>query len=90
MNFEQALDSVKNGFRIKRKGWNASDQWVFLCENAQSKDEGDSFFDIDFEPFLVLRNVQGNFIPWLASQSDLLADDWQEMENPPPGEKETK
>lgn len=80
MRFSEALEAAIAGCRIARAGWNGRGMWVRwidlyadkqfqLRENAQG--EG------TWLPFLVMKTVDNKLVPWLASQTDLLADDWQ-------------
>jgi hypothetical protein len=72
MIFSKALEEVsRKGSYIKRTGWNGPDQNVFLIDDAVFNEE-----DIELEPFLAIKNQQGKYVPWSASQGDLLADDW--------------
>jgi len=66
--FEQALAWVKDGKRIARLGWNGTGMWVAL----QVPDEHSKMT----LPYLYLSTVGGKLVPWLASQTDLLASDW--------------
>jgi hypothetical protein len=65
-SFSLALDHVKNGGRITRAGWNGPNQYVYIHRST----------DDDHLDFLVMYNAQGKHVPWLASQGDLLANDW--------------
>ena len=82
LNFGQALEEVKRGSKIAREGWNGKGQYVFLAHAVD--------FDTDAEipeltdddsliiaDFLVIRTTANVLQPgWLASQSDMLAEDW--------------
>jgi hypothetical protein len=74
MNFGQALESAKIGQKIGRSGWNGKGLWVEL----QSPDKGSKMT----LPYLFLnypadsQNTPGARVPWLASQTDILAEDW--------------
>lgn len=68
MDFGLALDALRNGQRVARAGWNATGQWVAL----QVPDEHSKMR----RPYLYLRPVDGALVPWAATQSDVLADDW--------------
>ena len=68
--FSEALTAVKDMKTITREGWNGRGQFVFLIPGNTV--EGQTLL-----PYLALSNVQGEIVPWLASQGDLLADDWQ-------------
>lgn len=78
MDFSATLKALKDGRRLKRKGWNHPDQYVFLIKPGELTFESlNSESKNDFVPFLAIKTVQGTFVPWLASQTDLLAEDWE-------------
>ena len=68
--FSEALTAVKDMKTITRQGWNGKGPFVFLIP-------GNTVEGLTLLPYLALSNVQGEIVPWLASQGDLLADDWQ-------------
>jgi hypothetical protein len=86
VDFSEALAACKAGSKITRAGWNGAGQWVALSPgfslnadrifSAAVKDHVGSGSG-QFAPYLLIRNAQGVFVPWLASQGDLLADDWE-------------
>ena len=68
MNFGEALQQLKLRHRVTREGWNGPNQWLALRvpdENSEMK-----------KPYLYISPVDGEFVPWLASQTDMLAEDW--------------
>ncbi|MGH3954582.1 MAG: DUF2829 domain-containing protein [Mycobacterium sp.] len=68
MDFGKALDRLKAGECVTRRGWNGAGQRLKLQRSdAQSKMT---------LPYIYITTVQGDRVPWLASQTDLLADDW--------------
>lgn len=69
-DFSNALDLAKRGKKITRLGWNGAGQFIEL----QTPDVN-SKMDL---PYLYITTVQGHKVPWLASQTDLLAEDWME------------
>lgn len=86
MNFGQALERLKLGSRVAREGWNGKGMSVALQAgypdgipaNKQTAatwglKEGDLF---KCRPYLQMKCVDGTYQMWLASQSDILADDW--------------
>jgi hypothetical protein len=87
MNFSYALEALKQGARVRRSGWNGPDQFVFLVPGSTFivnrppllgiYPEGT---EINYEPHIDIRNQQGTIVPWLASQGDLMANDWEEVE----------
>jgi hypothetical protein len=73
--FSRALEAVKHGRRIARKGWNGKNMWIELqVPDAQSK-MSLPYLYIEY-PVGHPAYPQGCRVPWLASQTDLLADDW--------------
>lgn len=70
MDFGAALVLLKNGKRATREGWNGKGMWIAL----QVPDEN-SMMD---RPYIYMKTVDNQLVPWVASQSDLLATDWQE------------
>jgi hypothetical protein len=69
MNFGMALHLLKMGFRITRVGWNGPDQFLEL----QVPDEHSKMT----LPYVYITTVTGDRVPWLASQTDLLMEDWK-------------
>ena len=84
MNFGKALERIKEGQRVGRSGWNGKGMFVFLvpgsCFLVNRKPllgiypEGT---EITYHAHIDMRTADGQIIPWVASQSDMLADDWE-------------
>lgn len=72
MTFSYALALLKTGYRVTRDGWNGKNMWLEL----QRPDENSKMT----LPYIYMRTVQGDLVPWLASQTDLFADDWRIIE----------
>lgn len=68
MNFGEALNLLRSGHKVAREGWNGKGMWIAL----QVPDEHSKMR----RPYLYMRPVDRELVPWVASQSDLLADDW--------------
>ena len=91
LSFSEALELLKNGGkRICRKGWNGKGMWLALVEeesiNSNNLTKGiASKLEIDtatdglckFLAFIIMKTADGSFVPWLASQTDILSDDWE-------------
>lgn len=79
MEFGKALNALKNGGAVQRSGWNGKGLWIAL----QTPDEQSKMT----LPYLYLcypddaENTPGARVPWLASQTDILAEDWQYLED---------
>lgn len=85
MTFGDALEAAKRGLRVARKGWNGKDMFVFLAYEPDFVTDADlSAFDqmeVDVGDMLVMKTTKNTFQPgWLASQADMLAEDWYVVE----------
>lgn len=69
MDFGWALNKLKAGVPVARDGWNGKGQ----CLELQRPDEGSKMT----LPYVYITTVKGDRVPWLASQTDLLSDDWR-------------
>ena len=88
MDFSQALNEIKAGMKLQRIGWNGQNMFVFFVAGSTFEvnrppllgiyPEGTS---IDYRGHIDMRTAQGQIVPWVASQTDLLAEDWQIVEN---------
>lgn len=67
--FSEALAAAKDMKTITRAGWNGKGMFVFLVPGGEV--EGQKLL-----PYLAMNTVQNDLVPWLASQTDILADDW--------------
>lgn len=65
-----AIDEMRSNQLMRRRGWHGEGMWVAICEESGAKMTA---------PFLYMRLPNGRLIPWVASQSDLLADDWEHV-----------
>lgn len=87
MNFGEALSALKEGSRVARSGWNGRDMYVCYQDGypngiginkntseATGLPEGTLCY---FRPYLMMKTKNPEeFVPWVASQTDLLANDW--------------
>lgn len=85
MAFGYALEALKHGERVARKGWNGKYMYIFLaCEPDFVTDADISAFDqqeVEVGDMLVMKTAQNTFQPgWVASQADMLAEDWYIVE----------
>ena len=89
MDFGGALTALKAGSQVARHGWNGKGMFVAyqagypdgIAINANTaKATGIPQGTVcAFRPYLMLKTADDEFVPWVASQSDLLADDWFEV-----------
>ena len=68
MTFSEALKHIKNGKKLTRKGWNGKGMWIEL----QKPDEHSKMT----LPYIYMKTADNNLVPWLASQTDMLSEDW--------------
>lgn len=84
MSFGHAIAALKAGHRVARAGWNGKGMWikhVSDCEyEVSSFDEPEDRQPTDLLPWIGMKTAGGQFVPWLASQTDMLADDWTIVE----------
>lgn len=83
MNFSEALDAIKAGGRVARSGWNGKGMFVFLVPGSVFKVNREPLLsilgegtEVRYHGHIDMRTADGMIVPWLASQTDLLADDW--------------
>lgn len=80
MDFGYALVNLKAGKRVARKGWNGKGLWLEL-------QRPDTFSKMTL-PYVYLNypddadNTPGARVPWLASQTDMLCEDWVVVDVP--------
>lgn len=81
MDFGEALRQVKSGKRIAREGWNGKDQYIELATNVSFKRPDGQIINADHKDMgnkaLVFYGTSGIQVGWLASQADMLSDDWK-------------
>lgn len=69
MRIGEAIECMEHGQKVCRKGWNGKGQSIEMqIPDAKSKMT---------LPYIFINTVQGDKVPWLASQTDILASDWQ-------------
>lgn len=86
-DFGWAVRALKSGERVRRRGWNGKGMWLAYQKGypdgipinkntaeATGLPEGTV---LRFCPYLMMFTAQGDFVPWLASQTDMLAEDWE-------------
>lgn len=80
MKFGEAIEKAKEGKRIARTGWNGKEQFVELATNISYVRADGTVVNCEHDAIgnkaLAFVGTSGVQIGWLASQSDMLADDW--------------
>ena len=67
--FSWALEHLKDGRRVTRAGWNGKGMYIAL--HTPTADEAMT------ESYVYIKNAQDGLTPWICTQGDLLADDWE-------------
>lgn len=78
-SFGEAIKYLKRGLKVARKGWNDKDMYIRYVEPYTDKAyrvTEQEPTDGTLQPYIAMKTADNGFIPWLASQADMLADDW--------------
>lgn len=81
LGFGDALFYLKHGKKVCREGWNGKGMFIYhVPENsypAQTEAAKSAFGDmVPYGAYLAMKTAQDNVVPWLASQTDILSEDW--------------
>ncbi len=83
LNFGKAIAALKSGKLVAREGWNGKGMWLILIAGeAVAQAIADRYGDGNAIPVLdaiYMKTATGELVPWLASQTDVLAEDWVEV-----------
>ena len=72
MDFGNALSALKTGHQVARKGWNGKGMWLRLIPEMVEGTTGRTLV-----PYVQMKAADDTLVPWLASQTDILATDWE-------------
>ena len=89
-SFGWALEHMKSGKRITRAGWNEKGMWLWLVRedeyrltsplSPETLHVAEALEAGTMLPWIMMCTAQGDFVPWLSSQTDMLAEDWEVVE----------
>lgn len=83
MDFGEAIRALKVGKRVARAGWNGHGMWLaFVPADAWSTSIGPAACTVPRAhrlPWIGMKTADDGLVPWLASQTDMLAEDWSEV-----------
>jgi hypothetical protein len=78
--FDEAVRYVKRGFKVARKGWNGKNQYIELATNISYTTTDGEIVNCDHDAIgnkaIAFVGTSGVQMGWLASQADMLAEDW--------------
>lgn len=82
-DFSLALRMLKNGHKVARVGWNGKGMFLYFVEGSTFKVSRPPLLsiyeygkEVRYRPHIDMRDATGQHVPWLASQTDLIAEDW--------------
>lgn len=79
-NFGEAIKYLKRGMKVARKGWNGKNQYIQLASCISYKSPDGQIVNVDHEAIgnnaIAFVGTSGVQMGWLASQADMLAEDW--------------
>lgn len=64
-----AVEQLKAGRKVCRRGWNGKGQWLAVQDMSHTPG--------DWASYVVISTVEHDLVPWTCSQTDLLAEDWE-------------
>lgn len=83
MDFSDALRHVKGGGRVARAGWNGKGMFIFLVSGSKFIVNREPLLsimgegtEVQYHAHVDMKTADGQVVPWLCSQTDMLADDW--------------
>ncbi|MDF2805020.1 MAG: hypothetical protein K0S61_4925 [Anaerocolumna sp.] len=84
-SFGYALELLKHGKAVTRKGWNGKGMFVYYVPENSYKTITDvakkEFGEYaNYSPYLAIKNINGTISTWVPSINDCLAEDWEEVE----------
>lgn len=81
MTFGEAIELVKQGKKLQRKGWNGKNQYIELATCVSYKNTEGKIINVDHTEMgnkaVAFVGTSGVQLGWLASQADILSEDWQ-------------
>jgi len=82
-DFGTALSHLKAGCKVAREGWNGKGMFLFLVPGSTFRvnrapllgiyPEG---HEVNYHAHVDMKTANGQIVPWLCSQTDMLAEDW--------------
>ena len=84
MTFGQAIEIMKDGGRVSRSGWNGKKQYIELAKNISYVNAQGEVINAEHDAIgnkaVAFVGTSGVQLGWLASQADMLAEDWVQYE----------
>ena len=84
MDFGKAIKLLKEGKRVQRQGWNGKEQYIELATNISYRNTNAEVVNAEHDAIgnkaIAFVGTSGVQLGWLASQADMLAEDWKVVE----------
>ena len=91
LSFGDAVAALKEGLRVERAGWNGKGMFLSLVKGRDTDyhvnsevfgtgNDGNSQDQLPILDAIYMKTADNKLVPWLASQTDVLAEDWQIVE----------
>ena len=84
MTFGQAIEAMKQGKMVCRAGWNGKNQWIELATNISYISPMGAVCNVNHDQMgnkaIAFVGTSGTQLGWLASQADMLSEDWMIVE----------
>ena len=84
MDFGKAIQFLKEGKRVQRQGWNGKNQYIELATSISFKNAHNEIVNAEHDAIgnkaIAFIGTSGVQLGWLASQADMLAEDWKIVE----------
>lgn len=84
MDFGDAIKLLKLGKKLQRSGWNGKKQYIELATNISYKNADGNIINVEHDAIgncaIAFVGTSGVQLGWLASQADMLAEDWKVVE----------
>ena len=84
MDFGKAIQLLKEEKRVQRQGWNGKNQYIELATNISYKNTNAEVVNAEHDSIgnkaIAFVGTSGVQLGWLASQADMLAEDWKVVE----------
>lgn len=87
LSFGVALEALRSGAKVCREGWNGKGMFIFLVDGSTFKVSRPPLLgiypegtEINYHAHIDMKTADDQVVPWLASQTDVLAEDWMMIE----------
>ena len=81
LSFSTAVHLLKHGYKVARQGWNGKGMWLHMIPKSHWETTRGLEL-LDGLPWIGMKTADDKFVPWLASQTDVLAHDWVVVATP--------